>query len=276
MNHALVVVGNISKDSISYQGVYKGTGWGGAGLNVSLSAAQLLGSKPRLVSIVGEDAVPLLCQIEKKLDISLVKIKKGKTCRFNMQYSHDGTLQDVICSFGVSMYMNSYCQTVRLPIGHYHVSCRRPLDPKKILPRIIIETNSSFSLDFILSSAHEQISLLSRCWLRRAKYVFVNSQELDIFNNLFAVNGIQTLVVTSADQPVSVLRFGHEILTQSCNNRAFHDVTGAGDVFIGAFLGSQLSGDELHTSIDEAILMAQQSLDDIGVARFLLSEPAQP
>lgn len=266
MMRNLVVIGNVSQDTISYQGVCKGSSWGGAGLNISVSAAQL-SERPRLISIVGDDALDLLSQLEKKVDISLTKVSRGKTCNFDIQYLSDGTLQNIGCDFGVATGLNLHFQTIELPLAHYHVSCRRPLSPEQILPRIV-RRNLPFSLDFILSSACQQI-VQSEGWIRLAKYVFVNSQELEILEGLYNIGDIQTLIITSGSQPVKVLRFGYEMLSQSCDNKVFYDVTGAGDVFIGSFLGSQIGGDELHVSIDKAIFMAQQSLDSIGVIRFL-------
>lgn len=267
MMRNLVVIGNVSQDTICYQGVCKGSSWGGAGLNISLSAAQLLNERPRLMSVVGDDALDLLSQLEKKVDISLIKVSRGKTCRFDIQYLSDGTLQNVGCDFGVATGLTLHFQAIELPLAHYHVSCRRPLNPEQVLPRIV-KSNLSFSLDFILSSACQQI-VRSEGWIRLAKYVFVNSQEVKILEGLYNIDDIQILIITSGSQPVRVLRLGHEILSQSCDNKVFYDVTGAGDVFIGTFLGSQIGGDELHLSIDKAIFMAQQSLDNIGVIRFL-------
>lgn len=266
MMRNLVVVGNVSQDTISYQGIYKGSIWGGAGLNISVSAAQLC-ERPRLISIVGNDALDLLFQIEKKVDISLIKVSRGKTCHFDIQYISDGTLQNISCDFGVATGLTLHFQTTELPLAHYHVSCRRPLSPEQVLPQIV-KSNLPFSLDFILTSARQQI-VQSAGWIRLAKYVFVNSQELEILEDLYNIGDIKTLIITSGSEHVRILRFGHEILSQSCNNKVFHDVTGAGDVFIGSFLGSQIGGDELHVSINKAIFMAQQSLDSIGVMRFL-------
>lgn len=267
MRPNLVVVGNISQDTISYNGIYKECCWGGAGLNISVSAAQL-GERPKLISIVGEDALDLLSLLEKKVDISFVKVSIGRTCRFDIQYLNDGTLQNIGCDFGVATGLNLHFQTIDLPlVAHYHVSCRQPLIPEQILPRVM-ERALSFSLDFILSSARQQMTQ-SKGWIGCAKYVFINSQEFEILEGLHNIGDIETLIITSGNQPVRVLRFGSEILHQACSDKVFYDVTGAGDVFIGAFLASQLNGNELSQSVDSAIVIAQKSLSDLGIMQFL-------
>jgi len=275
MNNDLVVIGNVSEDHVSYNGGSRRSFWGGSGLNISVSAAQF-GMRPRLVSVVGEDALDLLSQLEDRIDVSLVKVLNGKTCRFEIQYSRDGTLQGVNCDFGVANFLNSYLQEIDLPPAYYHVSCRQPVRPKRILPRIT-DRRLPFSLDFILSSARQQIAEAER-WIQDAKYIFMNSQELEIFQGFHRISDVQTLIVTSSNQPVRVFKFGHEVLRRACSTKEFCDVTGAGDVFIGTFLASQFEGEGLRKSVERAILGAQKSLDSLGALQFLrrMSPPKQP
>lgn len=266
MSEDLIVVGNISLDNISYCGISKGSFWGGAGSYISASAA-ILGIRPKLISVVGRDALPLLAKMEDWVDISPIRVLgEKKTCYFDMRYSENGTLLDINCDFGAASSLSSYLQEVDLPLGHYHVSCRHPIDPKKIIYRIY-EKGFSFSLDFILSSAWQQMAKTA-VWLQHAKYIFVNSQELEILWDIKNISSIHTLIVTSGSQPVRVFKFGHEVLRQDCSTVKFCDVTGAGDVLIGAFLASQLRGDDLQESLDKAICLAQKSLRSTGVLQF--------
>lgn len=271
MRNDLIVVGNISQDIASYGGTSRRFFWGGAGLNISVTAAQF-GKRPRLISVVGEEALNVLSQLKEHVDISLVKMLSGKTCRFEIQYSRDGTLQNINCNFGVASFLNQYFQTIDLPLSHYHVSCRQPLNPKKILQRIA-EKAFPFSLDFILSSAQQQMAKAKK-WIQHAKYVFVNFQEFEILQSFYDIRDIQTIVVTSDRHPIRVFKSGREVLRQSHPMKKFCDVTGAGDVFIGTFLASQLKGEALYKSIEKAISIAQKSLDSLGIMPFFLLTPS--
>lgn len=271
MRNDLVVVGNISQDNASYCGTSRRFFWGGAGLNISVTAAQF-GKRPRLISVVGEDAIDILSELKKHIDISLVKVLSGKTCRFEIHYSRDGTLQNINCDFGVASFLNQYFQTIDLPLSHYHVCCRQPLDPHQVIQRII-EKVFPFSLDFILSSAHQQMSQAKK-WIQYAKHVFVNLREFEILRSFYDISDVQTLVVTSDGHPIRVFNSGREVLCQSQPMKKFRDVTGAGDVFIGTFLASQLKGEALYKSIKKASSIAQKSLDSIGIMPFFLLRPS--
>lgn len=263
MSCDLVIIGNISQDIASYGEIRTKPFWGGAGLNICLSATRT-GRRPKLISVVGEDGSELLAQLEERIDTSLVKVLKGETSRFVMQYSEDGTLQSIDCYFGVARHLNLHFQSLELPYAHYHVCCRRPVSPKHILQRIT-PSGFPFSLDFILTSAAQEITQVVK-WIQNVKYVFVNRQEFEILKNLTDIRKIDKLVITYGKGPVRVLEFGQEVLCQPCPVvEEFSDVTGAGDVFIGVFLASQLEGDSLHDSINQAICTAQKSIGSSGI-----------
>jgi len=262
MNSELVVIGNISRDTACYPASTVKTFWGGAGLNIAVSAAQS-GKKPKLISSVGKDANNLLLRIQDQIDISLIKIMAGKTCQFEIHYTKSGILKSIICNYGVATSLNLHLQKIKLPPAHYHISCRQPLNPELILQRVLRES-FTFSLDFILSSIREQLGQIKK-WIPYAKYLFVNNQEFKILKELLDPKKIQTLIVTSSNQPLKVFNHGQEVVCYSCYEKEFRDVTGAGDAFIGSFLVNQLEGEELFKSVEKAIIGTLRSLDMLGV-----------
>ncbi len=265
MTSDLGVIGNISWDTVSYREGPTNSFWGGAALNISLSASYS-GKKPMLISVVGTDASALVSEIENQIDITRVKISDGKTCHFEIRYSKNGIIEDVICDFGVANLLDLHFHKLHIPLAHYHICCRKPLSPAQAIQRVF-EKSFPFSLDFVLSSAQQQMMQVSM-WIKHAKYVFVNFQEFEILRDIVDICDIKMMIVTSAGEPVRVLRSGHEVLCLSCPSKEFLDVTGAGDVFIGAFLASQLKGEDLHKSVDWAIRTAQQSLNCLGTLLF--------
>lgn len=259
----LAVVGNISKDTVWYGTQKKGPTFGGAGLNIALAIARA-GKRPMLISVLGDQDKSLLRDIGALIETSLVWVLPGETCRFEIWYSEQGTLARLTSNFGVSLSFDVYLQQLAPPPAHYHVCCRRPLDPDSLLARLV-HHNNSFSMDFIASSAREQIARC-RLWLEQARYVFVNAQEFHILETLHDVRTIPMLLVTNGSDPVIVFRHGEEVARQQCAQREFYDVTGAGDIFAGTFLVNHLIEKKpLEEAISASIAAAQHSLDTLGI-----------
>lgn len=262
MSIDLAIVGNVSKDTVRYGENTKKPFWGGAGLNISVAAAQA-GKKPKLISVIGNDGLNLLSLLKDLVDVSFIKIVEGSTCRFYIQYSKTGTVESIYSEFGVAKFINTYFQKLELCSAHYHICCRTPLEPNLIVPRLVTE-KLPFSLDFIVSSASQQM-LRAKDSFQYADYVFINRQEFEILQNILDINIIKKLIITAGSEPVIVLEFGNEVLCQPCSQKDFHDVTGAGDVFIGTFLAYQLNGENLIFAISESINAAQKTLNSLGI-----------
>jgi sugar/nucleoside kinase (ribokinase family) len=259
----LAVIGNISRDILWYGTQKKGPTFGGAGLNIALAIAQR-GRRPKLISVLCSQHESLLRDISPLIETSMVCVQPGEICQFEIWYSEQGSLERLSSHFGVSLFFDAYVQHLEFPPAHYHVCCRKPLDPGLLLSRLASQ-NRSFSLDFIASSAREQIA---RCgtWIDKAAYVFVNEQEFHILNALHDIQTIPMLLVTNGSHPVIVFRRGEEVARQRCANREFYDVTGAGDIFAGTFLVNYLiEGKPLEEAISASIAAAQQSLDTLGI-----------
>jgi sugar/nucleoside kinase (ribokinase family) len=264
-SNQLIVVGNLSKDTISYEGKAKGASWGGAGLNISL-AASLAGLRPKLISVIGEDGKSLLDHLVHWIDVETVQVIGEKSCQFYIKYHLDGTLIDIECRFESAIHLNDHFQTLQLLLSHYHICCRSPIKPKSIL-QSIVDSNLSFSVDFIFSSAAQQIAN-ARKILPHARYVFVNLQEFNLLQKITNVTNLKKIIITSGSNPVRVLAFGKEVMNYPCGKREFLEVTGAGDVFIGTFLANQLQGRNLYCSLDNAVTLARSSLDSFGIIEF--------
>lgn len=259
----LAVVGNISKDTLWYGTQKKGPTFGGAGLNIALAIARA-GKRPTLISVLGAQDESLLREIGTLIETSMVCVLPGETCRFEIWYSEQGTLERLTSNFGVSLSFDTYLRQLALPPAHYHICCRHPLDPGPLLTRLARRHNS-FSLDFIASSAREQIARC-RLWLAQATYVFVNEQEFHILETLHDLRTIPMVLVTNGSDPVIVFRHGEEVARQQCAQREFYDVTGAGDIFAGTFLVNHLVEKKpLEEAVSASIVAAQHSLDTLGI-----------
>ncbi len=264
MNGNLIVIGNISRDFVFYEGHFRGSFWGGAGLNICI-AAYYADLTPSIISAVGSDAIDLFSEIASSIDLSVTQVYDGKTCVFELYYDILGRLVDLKIDLGVATQINGLLENVKLKPAHYHVSCREPLKPYPILKRLY-NKKLPFSLDFIISSAALQIPRLAN-WFAYADYIFVNEHELQILKDNYDINKIKQLIVTAGKNPVKIFDLGVEIANVECPLSEFVDVTGAGDAFLGAFLASQLNGNDIISSAEKGVKIAQSSLDGFGVWR---------
>lgn len=262
----LVVVGNVSRDVVRYCARDARRFWGGAGLNISVAAAAS-GATVRLVGAVGRDASVLLDALGRHVEISGVVVKEVNSCRFEFWYSGDGTVERVECDAGAAMYGTDAFHAAACRSGHYHICCKRPLNVENVVSSIVVQA-LPFSLDFVVSSA-EEMMLRVREWIGVAGYVFVNAQEYDILRRVVDSDAIETLIVTAGASPIKVFRKGILVVQRSCPPRRFQDVTGAGDVFVGAFLARRLLGDDLEQSVDRGLSLAQRSMEGVGVSSIV-------
>jgi sugar/nucleoside kinase (ribokinase family) len=259
----LVIIGNISHDHVWYGKEQRASFFGGAGLNVALAAAHC-GIRPRLISVIGERDHQFLQELEPFISTALIATLPGETCQFEMHYTIQGALEELFCRFGVATYIDVYINDLDMLAQHTHICCRTPLHPSLILPRLV-SMNTSFSLDFMVSSASQQI-FQCRDWIKYAKCVFVNQQEYEVLEGLYPPQQIQMLVVTNGGGPIRIFHSGAETFHTHSLTQAFYDVTGAGDTLAGTFLVCHiLQKEPLDVAMRKAVSAAQASLQRLGV-----------
>lgn len=261
MQNEICIVGNISQDTVYYDGNLKQKFWGGGGLNIALSVAYN-GFTPHLLSVVGSDSIDLLKSIYPYLEISNVKIIDGNSCCFELFYSSSGELVNLSSKFGVANALSSHFDSLNLMQSHYHICCRSPLESGVIIEKLV-KNNLQFSLDYFSSSITEQIKKTNN-WLANAFCIFMNSREYNIAVNEIDINSISLLVVTSGSKPIRIFIKGNCILEMPCLEEKFLDVTGAGDVFCGSFLCNFLSTSNIKSSTEKAIRDSKKSLQEFG------------
>lgn len=261
MWNEIYIVGNVSQDTVYYEGILRHKFWGGGGLNIALSVAYN-GCIPHLVSVVGSDSNNLLKSIKPYLDISNIKTIDGNSCCFEMFYSSSGELINLSSKFGVANSLDNHFNSLNLIPSHYHICCRSPLESGIIIEKLV-KNNLQFSVDFISSSISDQIKK-TRDWLSTAFCVFMNSREYNMVVNEIDTNAISLLVVTSGSKPIRIFKKGNCILEIPCSEENFLDVTGAGDVFCGSFLCNYLSNSNIMSSTEKAIRDSKRSLGEFG------------
>ena len=127
--------------------------------------------------------------------------------------------------------------------------------------------SASFSLDFMISSASQQIQQCKE-WIKDAACVFVNQQEYEILKELYPLQQIRMLVVTDGNGPIRVHGSGVEIFGVPAPTHVVYEVTSAGDTLAGTFLVYYiLQKDPLDVAMKKAIAAAQESLQGPGAWR---------
>lgn len=263
----LTIIGNISRDSVWYGTMKRGSFFGGAGLNVACAVARY-GLRPKIISVIGHHDAAWLHSLDRAIDTTDVHVVTGETCQFAIHYTEDGSFCRLSSHFGVAASIDAYLQDLHLAPGHYHLCCRHPLHPASILADLA-RRNVPFSLDFIVSSAADQMAQC-QTWIGEASCVFVNVQELTILKQIHQIEKVKKLVVTAGSDPIIVLQHGKEVARKSCPHSPIYEVTGAGDVVTGTFLASHLMRQEpLEIALEKAVDAAQISLSHLGVTHLI-------
>jgi sugar/nucleoside kinase (ribokinase family) len=260
----LSVIGNISRDLAVYPGGRRYEQLGGAALHVAQAASEagLVGAP---VSVIGRDldwirADPRLASLE----LAHVKVAPGPSCAFRLTYTAGGKLASTECSFGVAELLTSHCLRA---IGHhdeYHVCCRRPLDVRTVLRRLV-SAGLAFSADFHLASASDLLRTAAP-FLPHATVVFVNATEFVTLRALMDAGRLAAVVVTDGAHEARLLRYGRIIATAQPTDTLPVEVTGAGDILSGTFLAARVRGLTDEGALYEGVTAASQSIRVPGLA----------
>ncbi|MFI7708020.1 PfkB family carbohydrate kinase [Nonomuraea sp. NPDC049480] len=259
------MIGNISIDSTRYSDGRTYVLIGGAALHVALAAARA-GMTARPVAVIGGDLVRLRARPwPERLDLSHVASVAGASCRFDMTYGAEGQIIGLTAAYGCATALTAHAVAVldRSGCDHWHVCCRRPLDVRQILERLVM-AGHPFSLDFHLASAAEQIHAAKNA-LPHAGAVFVNAAEYQLLDDLVAVNELATVVVSDGPRAVTLLRHGSAISAELPQGGPVAEVTGAGDTLVGTFLAKVLQGAEEQEALAPAVTAATRQARDPGL-----------
>ena len=260
----LGVIGNISRDHVSYPGGRGAWLLGGAALHVALASARA-GLPTAPASVIGTDlgwvtSDPRLAG----LDMSAVMVVPGPSCTFSLTYDQDGTLAGTKASFGVSRCLTAHALSLLGSRPAWHVCCRRPLDAQLVLGRLA-SAGTPFSVDFHLASA-DALLLAARAALTRATTVFVNSAEFAVLSRSADARALPLVVISDGPRPAVTMRRGRVTATAVPPVTAVSEVTGAGDTLAGTFLAAAAAGLDDQDALHAAVSAAAQAVASTGLA----------
>lgn len=257
------MIGNISRDHVSYPTGRSAWLLGGAALYVALAATRA-GLPAAPASVVGTDlgwvaADPRLAA----LDMSGVKVVAGPSCTFSLTYDHDGTVTGTSASFGVSQLLTAHALTLLGSRRVWHVCCRRPLDVQLVLGHLT-GAGTPFSADFHIASAADLIPAV-RAPLIRATAVFVNAAEFAVLSRATGIKDLPLVVISDGPRPAVTMRRGRITANAAPPVTAAAEVTGAGDTLTGTFLAAAAAGLNDQDALQAAVNAAAVAVAGTGL-----------
>lgn len=264
------VIGNISRDRVSRPDGPVSELLGGAALHVALAASRA-GLRASPAAVIGTDLRWITGDRRLGvLDLSLVKVSPGDSCAFGLAYNADDLLAETVTSFGVAEELTGHALSVLALRPAWHVCCRRPLDAASVLNRLA-SAGRPFSIDFNLASARELMPAAGTA-LCQASAVFVNMAELAILSRVASLRDLPLVVVSDGPRPATALRHGHVSASATPPQVAVAEVTGAGDVLAGTFIGATARGLGDQEALRLAVSAAAEAVSRPGLTLLADSE----
>lgn len=259
----LGVIGNISRDQAIYPGRRDVELLGGAALHVALAATRAgLSSAP--VAVIGSDLGWIRDDMRlTDLDLSCVEVTRGRSCSFRLIYDENGHLTDTGSSFGVAVHLTRHALAVVGRHRSYHVCCRRPLDVRIVLGRLV-SAGIPFSVDFHLASAALTMPVADTD-VPHASVVFVNATEFAILGHATDPGRLKAVVISDGPRPAIMLRSGRVVASVLPPHTSMIEVTGAGDTLAGTFLAASARGLGDQAALEAAVSAAAKAVSGPGL-----------
>lgn len=278
---SLVIVGSVAFDTIETPRDRREKIVGGSGTYAALAASFF--TRPKLVSVVGQDFPRQFLNIlrARKIDLSGLAIKKGKTFYWHGRYDQDPNIRTTL-------------KTELNVLKDF-----RPILPESYrrADMIFLSNLDPESHDFILNQL-QAVKLVAmdtiRFWIetkpaalvqaiQKVDILFVNDEECRLIAselNLIRAGkklrdiGPKVIVVKKGEHGAMLFgkNFVFGVVANPCEQVV--DPTGAGDAFAGAFLGyldstGRFNQRELRKAAVYGNIVASLVIEDFGVDRLL-------
>jgi cytidine kinase len=278
----LVVAGHFSADTLNLPSNPRAIqALGGAAAYVSL-AAQNLGSRVSVVSRVGKDFPPdyLQCLLKKGVDVSAVTRDSGPTTRFDLTYSKDLsdrmlklrsqgspiTTQDLPKDLHAqAIHIGPIAQEINLELVTQLRGCCRvlSLDPQGMTRRF----NRDGSVSCCEQVPKELVSLAD-VYKSSVEEIRALTGQSDVHAAIEEVHayGPRIVIATIGAKGSQLSVDGDVLQVPSCPAKKVVDPTGAGDVFVGAFLSEYLRSKNVFWCACVGSAAASFVVECVGVA----------
>lgn len=247
----LIYVGNISEDNIisSEKGeLHKCLG----GSPIYSSYASKCVSNNLRIGIIGNACI----KYKNKLETNGIKFL-GNVVETNTEFYINEVTNEC---FGRNYNMVSYESSKKIETQHLHVSFRKGINIEQILNNQMISYNT-LSIDVMIHSVKEMIPIIVK-YLEKINIIFCNMDEYRIIKEY--LNNKIKIVITNNSKPILFMENGKAFIQEIEKVDNIVSVTGAGDSFIGGFLGEFVMSKNLKNAIQKGVTTSRQSILGYG------------
>lgn len=260
----LLFIGNISFDKITNASGISKCVIGGGSFNSAYCASLVSNLKIKICSVVGSD-FPLHIIKDRGINITGIDIveKQSNTFIINEKTGDIFFENDKLLKFNLNDEKH---------VRHVHISCRKGIS----FPHLCLKNikHSSSSIDVISSSLRDKIDEIKEC-LASTDILFLNNYEYEILNKYLRYKVEHAfpkviIFVTQGKIGVLVKKYKNEMSFPGINvKRNFVSAIGAGDAFIGGFLGTYYSSRPFSEALAMGVSIATLSVQDFGVSHVI-------
>lgn len=262
----VIFVGNSSINTITNSlGVTRGCIPGGSAIGSAIAASFFNGLRIGIYSCIGED-------------FSLTLLKGISIDMRHLYRSPYNSNRFIVKEKTKEIYLagNSYLPIPKtkqkIRTKHLHVSCREGVTAEEFFKNIEYKTSS---VDVMFSSVERKKNSIYYC-LPLVDILFCNEQEYKklthILNSELPRKYANLIIfVTRAEKGLSIYyrKASLDIPTVSINKEKIISTTGAGDAFIGGFLGGCFKRNDVKEAIAYGLSIASVSIEDFGTYHIL-------
>lgn len=250
----LLYTGNISSDKIvCFDGSMREI-WGGSALYSALASRAVFNGSMGIYSAVGNDF-----DLKVLSDNDIIFLGKKNHDRKSNTFIIDEKKKK--CFLENKNYLNFTPVNQLIDVKHFHVSFREGVPIEKIFSGKI--KFQHLSVDVMHFSVVRMKNILLR-YLKDINIIFCNQSEYNSIKDILDKN--VEVFVTDEGKPVRHYINGceHKYQVPNIVNKNIKSTTGAGDTFIGGFLGSYLETGDRERAIGAAIKLSGLALSYCG------------
>jgi len=280
----LLVVGSVAFDSVKTPYGEARDVLGGSAVYCAVAASYF--TPVRIVAVVGEDfgEEPVRLLEDRRIDISGIEIRRGRTFRWEGEYSEDlndrrtlATHLNVFESFEPKIHD----QDVGAP--HLFLGNIDPDLQRQVLRRVRPGFAACDTMNFWISAKADSLKRL----LAEVDGLVINDAEARMLagelNTVVAARhlmsfGLRFLVVKRGEYGAALFSGGHYFAVPAYPVERPVDPTGAGDSFAGGFVGhlaraGEFSGRALREAMIYGSVMASFCVEDFSLRRLAVLTP---
>ncbi len=280
---SLIVVGSVAFDAIETPFGKTDKIIGGAGTYISL-AASYFGTKPKVISVVGDDFPQEYLDLLEKHDVNTsgIEIKKGEKSFFwSGRYHNDMNSRDTLVT-ELNVLENFDPQVPDdfqgaefLMLGNLAPTVQRTvIERLTTKPKLIVLDTMNFWMDIMLSELKTTISMVD--------VLVINDEEARQLSGEYSLVKAAKIIRAMGPEFLIIKKGEHGALLFGENEMFYapalplaevFDPTGAGDTFAGGFIGylakmNDVSFDNMKNAVIMGSAMASFTVEKFGTEKI--------